>query len=220
MLDSPFRTDSPLPVGAYELTFLPNLTNLSSRKFQGAPDLRYNRRSGIIDHTNQPSKKPITYFSAIKVTFRLYGIYLLITGMLDIILWLPGALMLSDYTLPHLAAKSGEALEGIAQALVGAGLLIYAPRFARRMAEPVLEITPSEDQWVIMVEIFLKFILSLIMFHLLVKGTMALLLLLMLGFMKTFDAGITIQSIIPVLFLIICFALYKKASKLAEWITK
>lgn len=106
----------------------------------------------------EKGRKPITYFVAIKVIFRLYALYLLINGLLSAIFLIPFVFMEDNFLI--VLKKADEMFIGILDLLMGIALLLFTKKFTRRVVDDKeREFTLDMDEVPYIVQCVLKLIL-------------------------------------------------------------
>ncbi|MGC5325380.1 hypothetical protein [Brevibacillus sp. SYSU BS000544] len=103
-------------------------------------------------------RKPITYFVAIKVSFRLYALYLLINGLLSALFLIPFVFMEDNFFI--ILKKADEMFIGILDLLMGIALLMFTNKFTSRVVDDMdREFTLEMDEVPYIVQCVLKLIL-------------------------------------------------------------
>lgn len=165
-------------------------------------------------------KNNITYYSALRVCFRLYGLYLFITGFLSSLAIIPNILLKFDFSTIFLFSKGEEALYSISDLLMGIVLLSIASKITLLIIDKEKQISINSEELSNIVQILLRFIIAIITIQFLTSLIVAVGMFIILGLLKSFELEDTSRVIIPFIFLILLYIINKNAEKIANRISK
>lgn len=162
----------------------------------------------------------ITYYSALRVCFRLYGLYLLITGLLSCLAVLPNIFSEFEYNTIFLLSTGEDALYDLSTLLMGLVLLSNATKITLLIINKEKQISINAEELSNIVEILLRFIIAIIMIQFLASMFVAIAMFVILGLRYSFDIEDSSRILLPFIFLILLYFMFRNAEKFSRRITK
>lgn len=103
----------------------------------------------------------ITYFSVLKICYRLYGVYLFVTGFLDILSYGAYLLSVEAYLQLLVMAKIEDLYAAVLTLLSGIILVVLSGKLSARIADPKQELSFAAEQLQHIVYYALHFVLTM-----------------------------------------------------------
>ncbi|MDF9840411.1 hypothetical protein [Paenibacillus sp. PastF-2] len=112
---------------------------------------------------DNPATGNITYFSVLKICYRIYGVYLFVTGFLDILSYGAYFLSLEVYLQLLVMAKIEDLVTAVLTLLSGIVIVVLSGKLSARIADKQQELSLAADQLQHIVYYALHFVLTMVL---------------------------------------------------------
>jgi hypothetical protein len=143
--------------------------------------------------------KNITFYKVFKVFFRIYGLYLIITGLMSSLAIVPYIIKIYEMKDTYWITRYEEAFNGLGDLFIGLILLLMSKFFSKKMVGQEIEITLNESSLFDLALATLRLLLVIA----LISHMSVLLVSLIIFSVLTRDANDLIMVVIPMIFTII-----------------
>lgn len=168
--------------------------------------------------TIKPSN--ITYYEFLRVCLRLYGLYLVITGLLDALILIPDILNKSDFGMYFILKSGKEAFTGVVDVCIGLSLFVFSSQITRRLVDQKREISVRAGELFYIVHTSLKFVLILVFITFLNTLLVGIIILIIVAVNENVVMKGFITLIIPTIFLVTTYILLKNAKRIVSILIK
>ncbi|MNQ89224.1 hypothetical protein D3C85_1045260 [compost metagenome] len=170
------------------------------------------------------SSKNITYYAALRVCLRLYGIYLFFTGFLDALVAIPSIYNESGLGMYFFLKNGATSFKGIINLCIGLSLFFFSSYLISRLVDREKEISIKEGELYFIVKIFMKFILLIMFISFLSALLIGLITLTILAITETvniWDYSTVLASLItPFMLMITTYISIKNTNKIVRILIK
>lgn len=157
----------------------------------------------------------ITFYSIFKVFFKLYGLYLIITGLMSSLAIIPFYINISEMKDFSWMARSDDALYGFVDFLFGLFLYFMSKFISKKMVKQETEITLAESSLFDLAQATLRLLLVLALF-----SNLSVVLITSLILLFVPEGSDFIMIIIPLIFTIIISVLLIKTKSIVSIVIK